>query len=229
MPQPNPPAQAAPAARPTLTRERVLDAAVEFADRAGADALSMRRVGEALGVEAMSLYHHVAGKDDLLDGMVDRVIAEFPRRDAALGWQDGLRHLVRGARGVLLEHPWTAGLATARPAVGPARLRFVDDVLGALLSSGCSPQFAHDAMHALEVHVFAFTLQEQRLDPGLAGRGAHLDALRDGVDSDRYPHLALTLASARHDHDAEFDLVLEILLLGLDRALDVAGRDVSTA
>lgn len=205
--------------RETLTRDRVLLSAVELADTAGLDAVSMRRVGEALGVEAMSLYRHVRNKDDLLDGMVDAVIARFPARDGSLDWRESLRALVRGAHDVLLRHPWVAALATSRPAVGPARLRFVDAVLGSLLAGGCSPQLAHDAMHAIEVHVFAFTLQELRLQVGLAGRGYELDDLLSGAGADAHPHIAATLAVAEHDHVAEFEFVLELLIVGIERAI----------
>lgn len=205
------------APRHVLSRDRVLAGAIELADRAGLDAISMRRVGDALGFEAMSLYRHVRGKDDLLDGMVDTVVAEFPTRDEALDWRESLRALVRGAHDVLLAHPWVAALATSRPAVGPARLRFVDTVLGALLAGGCSPQLAHDAMHAVEVHVFAFTLQELRLNAGASAHGYQLDAVRG--DSALYPHLALTLSTATHDHVAEFEFVLELLIVGIERAI----------
>jgi AcrR family transcriptional regulator len=202
------------AARLPLSRDRILRAAVEVADVLGVDAVSMRRVGEQLGVEAMSLYRHVRGKDDLLDGMVDAVLAEFPAAEGSLGWQESLRVLVRGAHAVLLAHPWAAALATSRPAVGPARLAFVDQVLGILRSGGCSVQLAHDAMHAVEVHVFAFTLQELRLEGG--PRGYELDEL---PSVSLYPHLAETLDGATHDRTAEFEFVLELLIVGIEQAI----------
>ncbi len=209
------------AQREVLSRDRVLVAAVELADEHGLDAVSMRRVGESLGVEAMSLYRHVRNKDDLLDGMVDAVIAQFPERDDALDWRESLRTLVRGSHGVLLAHPWVAALATSRPAVGPARLRFVDAVLGTLIAGGCSPQLAHDAMHAVEVHVFAFTLQELRLQVGASAHGYPLDAVLG--EAALYPHLAATLATATHDHLAEFEFVLELLIVGIERAIATSG------
>ncbi|MGB3909307.1 MAG: TetR/AcrR family transcriptional regulator [Pseudolysinimonas sp.] len=206
-----------PAQREALTRDRILAAAVELADENGLDAISMRRIGDAIGYEAMSLYRHVRDKDDLLDGMVETIVARFPARDDTLDWRESLRTLVRGAHDELLAHPWVAALATSRPAVGPARLRFVDGVLAALLAGGCSPQLAHDAMHAVEVHVFAFTLQELRLNAGASAHGYQLDAVRG--DSALYPHLAAMLATATHDHVAEFEFVLELLIVGIDRAI----------
>jgi AcrR family transcriptional regulator len=205
------------AQRDVLSRERVLAAGLDLADEQGLDAVSMRRVGESLGVEAMSLYRHVRNKDDLLDGMVDAAIARFPARDESMAWRESLRTLVRGAHAVLLAHPWVAALATSRPAVGPARLRFVDAVLGTLSAGGCSPQLAHDAMHAIEVHVFAFTLQELRLQGGTSAHGYRLDDVLARADA--LPHLAATLAVAEHDHVAEFEFVLELLIVGIERAI----------
>lgn len=206
--------------REGLTRDRILGAAVGLADEHGLDAVSMRQVGEALGFEAMSLYRHVRDKDDLLDGMVEAIVARFPARDDTLDWRESLRILVRGAHDELLAHPWVAALATSRPAVGPARLRFVDSVLAALLAGGCSPQLAHDAMHAVEVHVFAFTHQELRLHAGASAHGYQLDAVRG--DSALYPHLAAMLATATHDHVAEFEFVLELLIVGIERAISTS-------
>ncbi len=201
--------------REPLSRERVLRAGVELADADGLDAVSMRKVGERLGVEAMSLYRHVANKDDLLDGMVDLVLADVPPPSIGGDWRDRLGALVRGVHRVLVAHPWSPALATSRPARGPARLRFADDVLGILFSAGCSPQLAHDALHAVEVHVFAFTLQELRLRS--ARGGYELDHLPAGAE--QFPNLAVTLAEARHDHAAEFEFVLELLMVGIDRAI----------
>jgi AcrR family transcriptional regulator len=208
--------------RDPLSRDRVLRAGVALADEQGIDAVSMRRVGETLGVEAMSLYRHVAGKDDLLDGMVDEVITRFPVPALGGDWRDRLGALVRGAHRELVAHPWVPALATSRPAVGPGRLRFVDGVLGTLLSAGCSPQLAHDAMHAVEVHVFAFTLQELRLHAGPTAHGYELDAVDAAGDSAHYPHLAVTLATATHDHVAEFEFVLELLMVGIERAISAS-------
>jgi Transcriptional regulator len=198
-----------------LSRERILRAGVELADAEGLEGVSMRKVAKRLGVEAMSLYRHVADKDDLLDGMVDEVLADIPGAPLGGDWRDRLGALVRGAHRVLVAHPWAPALATSRPAVGPARLRFVDGVLGILLSAGCSPQLAHDTLHAVEVHVFAFTLQELRLRSTTGGY--ELDHLPAGAES--YPHLAATLAEAQHDHVAEFEFVLELLMVGIERAI----------
>lgn len=204
--------------REPLTRERILAAGIAIADAEGLDAVSMRRVGDVLGVEAMSLYRHVANKDALLDAMIDDVVGAFPVPDIGGDWRDRLGSQVRGAHAVLVAHPWAPALATGRPAMGPGRLRFADGILGTLLSAGCSPQLAHDALHAVEVHVFAFTAQELSLRS--ARGGYELDHLPAGAES--YPNLARTLVEARHDHRAEFEFVLELLMVGIERAIAAA-------
>lgn len=154
----------------------------------------MRRVGQNLGVEAMSLYRYVRSKAELLDAIVDAVIAEFPAPDPDLDWRGRLRSLVLGGYLVLIEHPWAAALGTTRPAIGPARERFRAAVLATLFDGGCSVPLAHAALHAFENHVFAFTLQELQMDSGSRPR------------------------EAGHDRDAEFVFILDVLLAGVENA-----------
>src|SRR5688572_28200361 len=116
--------------RETLTRQRVLEAAVQLADRHGVESVRMRRLGQELGIEAMSLYTHVRSKDDLLDGMVDAVMTQIPAVEARDDWKPALRQAILGARGVLLRHPWTTDVIETRAAPGPAMLRQYDTVMG---------------------------------------------------------------------------------------------------
>jgi AcrR family transcriptional regulator len=210
--------------RPTGTREplsrpRVVAAGIALADALGVEAVSMRQVGRQLGVEAMSLYRYVSSKDVLLDAMVDAVIAEFPVADASLVWQDRLRTLVLGAYLVLLDHPWSTAAATSRPAVGPHRLRYSDDILGTLLDGGCGPQLAHDVSHAIDNHVFGFTLHELRLEAGSNGSDYATAAVPDGGAAAPTPNLSFVLQHAHHDRDAEYAFVLDVLIAGIERAL----------
>ena len=213
------PRRPVPPGREPLSRERVVAAGIRLADSSGIDGVSMRRVGEALDVEAMSLYRYVSRKDVLLDAMVDAVIAEFPGRDEALPWQDDLRTLVLGAYLVLLDHPWAAAAATSRPAVGPHRLRYTDDILGALLAGGCGAQLAHDVSHAIDNHVFGFTLQELRLEAGLEASSYAVDELLEGRPAAPTPHLSYVLQGATHDQDAEYAFVLDVLIAGIERSI----------
>ena len=116
------PASAGSERRAPLTRTRVLEAAIDLADRDGIDAVSMRRLGQELGVEAMSLYTHVKSKDDLLDGMADAVVARIPTSRHAAGWHETLRATILGARAEMLHHPWTARIVETRSAPGPATI-----------------------------------------------------------------------------------------------------------
>jgi AcrR family transcriptional regulator len=189
------PRRAVPPGRLPLSRERVVAAGIRLADTRGVDSVSMRRVGDALEVEAMSLYRYVASKDELLDAMVDGVIAEFPAPDEGLDWHGRLRSLVLGGYLVLIDHPWAAALGTSRPAVGAARQRFGDAVLSTLIGGGCTVELAHAALHALENHVFGFTLQEFHVESGMRVR------------------------EPTHDRDAEFIFVLDVLIAGIENAM----------
>ena len=124
--------------RAPLSRERVLGAAVALADRGGIGALSMRKLAQELGVEAMSLYHHVANKDDILDGIVDVVFSEIELPSGDADWKAAMRQRAISAREALLRHPWATGLMESRSTPGPATLRHHDAVLGILRTAGFS-------------------------------------------------------------------------------------------
>jgi len=210
--------------RPQLTRERVLDAAVEFADREGIEALSMRRLAPELGVEAMSLYTHVASKDDLLDGMVDVVVAEIPIRRSRAGWKARLRALVLSARRVLLRHPRASRIIATRSDPGPATFRYLDAVIGILRDGGFSLDQAHHALHMLGTRILGFTqdLFDDSGDMGPEEAAALADQLGQA-----FPHLAALALSVTHegglggcDDDVEFELALDVILDGLERMRD---------
>src|SRR5262245_12466733 len=129
---------AAAAHREPLTRDRVLRAAVALADQDGMSSLSMRKLGEAVGVEAMSLYNHVASKSDLLDGMIDIVFSEIDLPPADVGWRTAMRQRAISARQVLRRHRWAIGLMESRTSPGPATLHHHDAVLGCLRQAGFS-------------------------------------------------------------------------------------------
>jgi AcrR family transcriptional regulator len=134
-----------------LSRERILRAAITIADQVGIEALSMRKIGQELGVEAMSLYYHVANKDDLLDGMLDLLVSkiEFPVRDG--DWKMALREQALSARAVMRRHPWAPRLIASRPRIrmGPTTLRYMDSIAARLLQAGFSWEMIHHAMHLI--------------------------------------------------------------------------------
>ncbi|MGH2489493.1 MAG: TetR/AcrR family transcriptional regulator, partial [Candidatus Limnocylindria bacterium] len=143
--------------RSPLSRRRVLEAAVELADRHGIESVSMRRLGQELGVEAMSLYTHVRSKEDLLDGMVEVVIGEVPSRRMRGDWKGALRRTALDARDVLLRHSWAAAVIETRAEPGPAILRHYNRVMGILREGGFSLELTHHALHLLGSRLLGFT------------------------------------------------------------------------
>lgn len=212
--------------REKLSRDRVLRAAVAFADEHGLDALSMRKLAAELGVEAMSLYHHVANKDALLDGMVDAVVAEFEVPDAD-DWQEAMRHRADSVRTALARHPWAVGLLDSRAAAGPATLAHHDAVLGCLRRAGFSIVLAGHAFALLDSFLYGFALQERNLPFGSPEELRDLaDAVLADAPAEEFPHL-VEFARERvlapgYDFGDEFAYSLELILHGLARAL--AGR-----
>lgn len=207
--------------RTGLNRERVLDAARELADAEGIEALSMRRLAQPLGVEAMSLYHHVRNKHDLLGGLLDLAYAEIelPRGDG--DWRAEVRRTAISFHHVLLQHPWACGLFTLPLDVGPARQRYMDALLGRLRSAGFSAVMAHHAYHALDSHIVGFTLwllpylSAVQQQPDLAGR------FLEELSTADYPHLVehirVHLEPDPRDDVSEFEFGLGLILDSLER------------
>src|SRR5215831_16044757 len=152
--------------RAPLSRDRVLRAAVALADTGGISSLSMRKLGEALGVEAMSLYNHVASKNDLLDGMIDIVFGEIDLPSGDGDWKAAMRRRAISARQVLRRHPWAIGLMESRTSPGPATLRHHDAVLGCLRRAGFSIELTAHAYALLDSYIYGFALQEASLPFG---------------------------------------------------------------
>jgi AcrR family transcriptional regulator len=208
--------------RPALTRDRLLRAAVELADAGGLGSVSMRRLAAALGVEAMSLYHHVAGKDDLLGGMLDVVVGEMEVASPEHGWKEALRRSAISAHDVLVRHRWAAGLMMTA-GVGAARLRFMEGLLATLRRSGFSADLTHHAYHALDSHIVGFTLWQVSLPPSEELTGLAADFLRQ-LDAESYPYFAEHVEQHLGDSAAsgaeEFAFGLDVLLDGLERLRD---------
>jgi AcrR family transcriptional regulator len=209
-------------ARKRVTRDRILDAAVEIADREGLAAVTMRRLGQRLGVEAMSLYKHVADKDEVLAGLAERVAAEFtvPRRDVP--WRTALRESGIAAQSVLLRHPWAGPLLESRTDLGPARLAYVDAVIGVLREAGFSFEEVGHAFTALDSHLYGFTMQVANWPFNPDEPTVAAEELVAGVDPERYPNLvAMAMAAASADPPMQLDFTygLDLLLDGMARRL----------
>jgi AcrR family transcriptional regulator len=143
-----------------LSRDRILQAALELADEGGIEALTMRRLGQALGFEAMSLYNHVANKDDVLDGILDLVLGESDPPSPAGDWDAAIRTSAISVHEALRRHPWSCTLLMAPERVRPARLRYMDRLLGRLREAGFSAETTYHAYHVLDGHIFGFSLWE---------------------------------------------------------------------
>jgi AcrR family transcriptional regulator len=210
------------ATRTRLARERVLVAAVDLADKGGVGSLSMRKLGKQLGVEAMSLYNHVANKDDLLDAMVDVVFGEIGLPPTEADWKTAMRQRALAARDALARHPWAIGLMESRHRPGPATLRHHDAVLGCLREAGFSVAMAAHAYSVLDSYIYGFALQQASLPFKTAEEAVEMaDSMLQQLPADAYPHLAeLTVQHVLrpgYDYADEFGFGLDLIINGLDR------------
>ena len=210
--------------RTPLSRERVLRAAVALADERGTEELTMRKLAKELGVEAMSLYNHVANKGDLLDGMIDLVFSEIEPPAAGGDWRAELRKRAVSTREALLRHPWAVGEMEGRTNHGPSNMKVHDAVLGCLRAAGFSIEMTVHAMSIQDAYIYGFALQQtdmsSRTPEDFAAEAQrqmvdYADALAD------YPHLVEVVggyvAKARYDYDSEFLFGLDVLLDALER------------
>ncbi len=211
--------------RAPLSKERVLRAAMVLADRSGIESLTMRNLGQKLGVEAMSLYNHVANKDEILDGIVDLVFSEIDLASSAGSWKAAMRRRAISAREALLRHPWAVGLMQARATPGSATLRHHDSVIGSLREAGFSIDMAAHAYSAMDSYIYGFALQQLTLvydSSALAGEAAQTFLSR--FRSDQYPHLGEMITEHAmkpgYDYAEEFEFGLDLILDGLDRFRD---------
>ncbi len=200
-----------------LNREQVVQAAVALADAHGLDALTMRRLGEALGVEAMSLYNHVANKVDLLDGMVDLVFGEIGLPDPSDDWKPAMRQRAVSARSAVSRHPWATGLMESRAAPGPANLRHHDAVIGSLRAGGFPVALAAHAFSLLDSYVYGFCLQETGLPfDATDDVEAMVESILGDLPEAEYPHLWwLTVEHVLqpgYDYGDEFAFGLDLIL-----------------
>jgi len=208
-------------ARRPLTRERILKAALALADESGIEALSMRKLGQTLGYEAMSLYNHVANKDDLVDGILDLVLAEAedPPPDGA--WDEAIRSSALSVHRALREHQWACELLLSGKHVRPGRLRYMDALLRRLRGAGFSADTTYHAYHVLDAHIFGFSLWQA----GHSSAGMTMDDVRPllerMVPADVYPYLhehgEQHFTPGPHQDVSAFEYGLDLIVDGLKR------------
>jgi AcrR family transcriptional regulator len=217
-----------PPPRIPLTRQRVLDAAVALADRDGVGSLSMRKLAAELGVEAMSLYHHVAGKAAILDGIIDVVFSEIALPPGDGGWKAAMRQRAMSARQALRRHPWAIALMESRSTPGPANLRHHDAVLEILRNAGFSLAMAAHAYSILDAYIYGFALQEASLPFHTPEEAAEVaQTIMAEFPADEYPHLTELavghVLQPGYDYGDEYLFGLDLILDGLERAATAAG------
>ena len=210
------------ATRAPLTHDRIVDAAVAVADAGGLSQVSMRNVGRELGVEAMSLYHHIAGKSALLDAMVDWIFRLIRLPDATDPWRHGMIVRARSQRETLARHPWALGLVESRRTPGPALLRHHDAVLGCLRRNGFSVRLASHTFSAIDAYVYGFVLTELNLPFDNSGADSFVDEFTQALPAADYPYLAEVGAMIVRDgyrFGDEFPYGLDLILDSIEQRL----------
>jgi AcrR family transcriptional regulator len=220
------------AARIPLSKDRVLRGAITVADAGGIEALTMRKLAEELGVEAMSLYYHVANKEALLDGMADAIVGEieqavggFDVPSNGVDWKAAIRRRILAAREVMLRHPWAPGVIETRTTVSPAMMRYFDSLIGVFRAGGFSYDLAHHALHALGSRAIGFS---QELGEPHDGEQADQDVtVMLEQMADQLPYIVGMLQAISHDDpdstlgwcddQVEFEFALDLILDGLER------------
>ncbi|MFJ5698421.1 TetR/AcrR family transcriptional regulator [Arthrobacter sp. NPDC093139] len=222
------PAQDRPPKRVALSRERVLQCAVDLADESGIAALTIRSLAESMGTKAMSLYHYVANKDEILDGIVDLVFSEIAPPSPERDWRDEMQRRGHDVRAALGRHPWAVGLLESRSSPGPATLRHHEATLATLRAAGFSVQMTAHAYALLDSYIYGFALQEAALP--FQGRDTAAEVTAPIVEmfsSGQYPHM-VEIATEHvlkpgYDFGDEFGFGLNLILDGLGRLLEVPG------
>jgi len=214
---------ARPRGRQPLTRERVLDTALRLADQGGLEALSMRKLGQALGVEAMALYYHFANKERVLDGIVDLVFGEIDVPAIGADWKTAMRERAISVRDALARHRWAIGLMESRTNPGPANLRHHDAVIGCLRAAGFDMAMAAHAYSALDAYIYGFALTKMNLPFESTTDIADMaETMLEPFPLGEYPNLADFISEHAmkpgYDFGDEFEYGLDVILDGLDRA-----------
>ncbi len=207
--------------REPLSRERVLETALKIADQGGLESLTMRRLGQELGVEGMAIYYYFASKDQIVDGLVDLVFAEIELPSDDGDWKPAMRRRAISLRDVLLRHRWAIGLLESRRTAGPANLRHHDAVIGSLRAGGMDITMAAHAYSLVDAYVYGFALTKLTLPFATGEEIARVaQGIRQSSDLAAYPHFAEMMEHALqpgYDYGAEFEYGLDVILDALER------------
>ena len=209
-----------------LTRDRIVHAALELADEGGIESLTMRRLGTVLGFEAMSLYNHVANKDDVLDGILDLVLDECEPPSPAGDWDAAIRTSAISVHDALRRHPWSCPLLMSPGRIRPARLRYMDLLLGCLREAGFTAETTYSAYHVLDAHIFGFSLWETSHTYTPEEVSNFEAKFAETITADAYPylheHAQQHLSEGPHSEVSAFELGLDLIVDGLRKNRDTA-------
>ena len=211
------------AKRTPLSRDRILRAAMKLADEGGIKAVSMRKIAQELGVEAMSLYNHVASKDDIVDGIVDLVATEIDLAPDEADWKAAMRRRVISAHEVLLDHPWAASLWMSSQTFSDARMRYGDAVLRGFREGGFPDELTYHAFHVIQSHVMGFTMYVASFEFDVEELEQLAAEFLETFPADEYPDLALHIrqhAEPGEEHEGAFEFGLDLILDSLERLRD---------
>jgi len=206
----------------SLTAEKVVRKAIKLADAQGFEALSMRKLASALGVTAMSLYNHIAGKDDLLDLMLNQVVAEFESPAIGGEWEEMMRRRAHSMRSTLLCHRWAATLLISRITLGEEIMRDIDATIGCLVTAGFTYAQADWARNAIDSHVYGYTMQELNFPVAPEEYKAAATRYLPMISKTDYPFMheaAVQIADGKYNGMTQFDFGLALILEGLKRWL----------
>jgi AcrR family transcriptional regulator len=206
--------------RPALTQERVIEAAIVMADVNGANALTIRKLATELDITPMAIYHHLANKDSIIDGMVDKVFSEIELPPTDVDWKSAIRRRSVSAREVLSRHRWAAPLMESRRTAGPATLRHHEAILSCLRNGGHSIEMSAHAYALIDAFIYGFALLEANL-PATGGQdmAALAETIIEPLSADLYPRLIeLTtehVLQPGYEFGDEFDFGIDLILHGL--------------
>ena len=204
-----------------LGRARILQAALELVDDGGIEALTMRGLGQALGFEAMSLYNHVANKDDVIDGLLDLVLAESEPPSPAGAWDEAIRTSATSVHEALRRHPWSCALLMSPGRIRPARLRYMDLLLGRLRGAGFSAETTYNAYHVLDGHIFGFSLWEASHTYSAEEVSRFAAKFAETITAEAFPHLhehaEQHFSEGPHREVGAFELGLDLIVDGLKK------------
>ena len=206
-----------------LSQSAIIEAAAEVADAGGVGAVTMRSVAKVLGVEAMSLYYHVANKEALLDALANWVFEQIALPDVNENWRTAMITRAQSARQVLSKHPWALGMLESRPTPGEKLLEHHDRILGCLLGGGMTPVLAAHAFSAIDSYIYGFVLTEASISSPDASAEEGFES-EVALQADKYPNMALIATAAKDSHsftfEDEFDYGLQLILDGFEQRLN---------